>query len=267
MGKIYQFNELPSTNEFAKSISKEADEWTIVIADKQTQGKGRLNKIWYSPTGGLWFSIILRPQNFLVLPLCVGVAVCETIRELGLKNAQIKWPNDILIHGKKVAGILSEFVVAKPRFHRDKLQSRLSRSSGGSGGDEGTVIVGVGINLNIREFPNEIENTATSLLLEKGKTYDKEKVFDRVRKRIKEKYTLIEANKQQEIITEFKSLSITLGKRVKIETPNGCLEGKAIDIDSNGALILKLPTGKTEKIFAGCSEAEIPLPRDECVQL
>ena len=227
--KVYRFKELPSTNEFAKSlIKKEAEEWTIVIADKQTKGKGRLNKIWYSPTGGLWFSILLRPTNVLVVPLCVGVAVCEAMRELGV-DAHIKWPNDILIHSKKVAGILSEF-------------------------DEGTVIVGVGINLNIREFPKEIENTATSLLLERGKTFDKDNVFDLVMMKIKEKYNATEANKQQEIITEFKSLSITIGKRVKIETPNGCLEGKALDIDSDGALILKLSSGNIEKIYAGeCS--------------
>ena len=105
--KTYSFKELDSTNEFAKTL-KDADEGTLVIADRQTQGKGRIGRKWYSPEGGLWFSIILKPEDkTLPLQMVIGVAICDALKTLGI-NANLKWPNDVLIDTKKVAGILAE---------------------------------------------------------------------------------------------------------------------------------------------------------------
>ncbi len=240
--KVYRFKELASTNEFAKGILKESPEGTLIIADKQTNGKGRFGKSWYSPEEGLWFSVILKPNNTLhsaryqLLPLLAGVAVCEAMLGLGVR-AKVKWPNDILINGKKVAGILSEFV-------------------------DGTVILGMGINLNIKEFPEEIKDTATSLLLEKGKAFDKDIVLKLVLKKIEEKYKLFKASGLDKLLQEWRSYSDTFGKRVAVNTPTGVLQGEMIDIDSDGALLLKLPSGNTEKIFAGeCSLIHINKPQ------
>ncbi len=244
--KVYRFKELASTNEFAKGILKESPEGTLVIADKQTNGKGRLGKSWYSPEEGLWFSIILKPNNTLhnaryqLLSLLAGVAVCEAMSELGVR-AKVKWPNDILINGKKVAGILAEFV-------------------------DGIVILGMGINLNIKEFPEEIKPTATSLLLKKGRAFDRKEVLNRVLKKIKEKYELfVEARSpypHKKLLQEWRSYSDTFGKRISVNTPTGVLQGEMIDIDSDGALLLKVPSGNIEKIFAGeCSLIHINKPQ------
>jgi len=223
--KVYHFKELASTNEFAKGILKEAPEWTVVIADQQKEGKGRLGKKWYSPPGGLWFSVILKPQNPLIFPLIAGVAVCESMSELGIR-ARVKWPNDILINGKKVAGILTEFV-------------------------DGNVILGMGINLNIQEFPEDIKSTATSLFLEKGKPCDKKKVLNLVLTKIEEKYKLVGRQNFEPLLEEWRSYSVTFGKKILVNTPTGVLRGEMIDIDLDGALLLKLPSGNIEKIFAG----------------
>ncbi len=240
--KVYRFKELASTNEFAKGILKESPEGTLVIADKQTNGKGRFGKSWYSPEEGLWFSVILKPNNTLhsaryqLLSLLAGVVVCEAMSELGVR-AKVKWPNDILVDGKKVAGILSEFV-------------------------DGTVILGIGINLNIQEFPEDIKPTATSLLLEKGKVFDKEEVLKLVLKKIEEKYKLIGVQNFEPLLEEWRSYSDTFGKRISVNTPTGVLQGEMIDIDSDGALLLKLPSGNIEKIFAGeCSLIHINKPQ------
>lgn len=250
MNKSYYFKEVDSTNEFAKSLLKEVQEWTVVIADVQKRGKGRLGKTWYSPPEGLWFSVILKPNSLCqLIPLVAGVAVCEAVKELGV-DARIKWPNDILINGKKVAGILAEF--EEVQLSGDAFAANPYLASQGI---QPIVVLGVGINLNISEFPEEIKNIATSLLLEKGKPFDKEKVFKLVLKKIEEKYNVLGNGKvTSPLLDEWRAYSITLGKKVRVWTPNGMIQGKAIDIAEDGALLLKLPDGKIEKILAGeCS--------------
>ncbi|MDI6840978.1 MAG: biotin--[acetyl-CoA-carboxylase] ligase [bacterium] len=229
--KIYHFTELDSTNEYAKKILNNTGEWTVVVADKQKCGKGRFGKSWYSPEGGLWFSIILRPRDatskdILALPLVAGVAVCDVLKALGL-NVKIKWPNDILVGSKKIAGILTEY-------------------------ENDAVILGVGINLNISEFPKDIE--ATSTLLETGKVFDKNEVLKLVLDKIDEKYNRLQNGELKNLLNEWRSYSITLGEFVEVKTPNSILQGKAIDIDEDGALLVELPSGNIERVLAGeCS--------------
>ena len=227
---ILRFSELNSTNEFAKELAKTISEkssleWTIVVADLQTKGKGRMGKSWYSPEGGLWASIIFSPTLPMSTSLLAGVAVCEAARELEV-DAKIKWPNDILINNKKVAGILVEF-------------------------EGNAVVLGIGINLNIKEFPPEISSTATSLYLEKGKPFVNEEVLELVINKLKEKYALIETNGVQKLLEAWRNYSVGLGKAVIVETPSGIIQGKAIDIDVDGALLLKLTNGNTQRILAG----------------
>lgn len=227
MEKIYWFEEIESTNEFAKTLVKEADEWTVVAADKQTKGKGRLGRNWYSPDGGLWFSVILKPTSLShLITLVVGVAICEAMKELKI-NTRIKWPNDILIGGKKVAGILTEI-------------------------ETNAIIVGIGINLNVFDFPDELGETATSILIESGKVVDKKEVFLLVLNKLKEKYNRFKSDDIGELLNEWRIYSTTIGKIVSVETPSEVVNGEVVDIDDeDGALLLRLPTGVIKKIFAG----------------
>ncbi len=237
--KIYHFRELDSTNEFAKTLINKVEEGTVIIADRQKQGKGRFGKIWYSPEEGLWFSIILKPQNALMFPLAAGLAVYETLKALGL-NVHLKWPNDILIGSKKIAGILTEL-------------------------EDKTVILGIGLNLNIHEFPKEIKEYATSLFLETGTTFTKDEILKLFFKEIEKKYEELEKGNSQELLDEWRKSSTTIGKLVKVKTPKGILQGKAINIDEDGALLLErdsCPTsgrraGSIERVLAGeCSLIE-----------
>ena len=237
--KVYHFKELESTNEFAKGISREASEWTVVIADKQTNAKGRLGRGWYSPEGGLWFSVILRPDaarhttpgstDILsvhpLIPLAAGVAVCESVSEFGLL-ARVKWPNDVLVRGKKLAGILAEL-------------------------EEETIVLGIGLNLNIDEFPEEISSTATSLLLEKGRTFDREDVLSSILKKLREKYALLREGNSESLLQQWRDSSVGLGRAILVHTPEGPLQGKAVDIDHDGALLLRLPSGEMKRVLAG----------------
>ena len=226
--KIYSFKELDSTNEFSKTLTN-ADEGTVVIADRQKQGKGRLGRNWYSPEEGLWFSIILKPKDkTLPLQMIIGVAVCDVLKTLGM-NANLKWPNDVLIGTKKIVGILAE-------------------------NKDDTMILGIGLNLNIQEFPEEIKNTASSLFLETGHMFDKKETLELLFNKIEQKYRELEQGKIQELLNEWRNYSVTLGKLVEIKMPNEILQGKAVDIDKNGVLLLELPSGSIRKIFAGeCS--------------
>ncbi|MEA1993538.1 MAG: biotin--[acetyl-CoA-carboxylase] ligase [Euryarchaeota archaeon] len=217
--KIVRFESLDSTNKYAKTIASETEAFTVVTAKRQTQGRGRLERRWESPEGGLWLSIILKPQFFSsLLSFIAALAVLETLKKYGIIS-QLKWPNDILVGKKKIGGILLE-------KHGD------------------AVIVGIGLNLNVSDI--ETENW-TSVLRERGERYDPEEVLDVLIDNMRYYYSLYGKREFSKIIEEWKQNSCTLGKNVIVETIPETLSGKAIDIDENGFLILD--NGK--KINAG----------------
>ena len=153
---LYVFSEVGSTNTIAKFLSKNGIEnGSVVIAEKQTAGRGRSGKSWESPLGGIWLSIILTPDvdysKIPLITLATGVAVAKTLEEIGIENPEIKWPNDIMINGKKVCGILTEAITNFNTIDH--------------------VIIGVGIdaNLSIEDFPKELQNTTTTLEREIGR--------------------------------------------------------------------------------------------------
>ena len=142
---------------------------------------------------------------------------------------EIKWPNDIIIGGRKVAGILAELEGER-------------------------VILGIGLNLNISRFPDELKDKATSLLLETGKTYDREKVLKLILGELEKCYKLLKEGNIHSLLNKWREHSTTLGREVEVRTPQGTLGGKAIDIAPDGGLILELPDGSKEKVLAGeCS--------------
>jgi len=237
--EIKYFKETDSTNIIAREIAASVDEGTLVIAESQTAGRGRLGRKWISPEGGIWLSIILKPkmqpQYASRITLLAGVCVAKTIRGFGLP-AKIKWPNDVLINGKKVCGILTEIGAEVDLIDY--------------------LIVGIGIDANVdtESFPEEIRDSSTSLKKETGKEINR---VDFVRKLLEE-FELLYLNFQKEgfpkILEEWRNMSATIGEWVKISTQARTIYGEAIGVDNEGALILETSDGQLEKIVAGNCE-------------
>lgn len=223
--QIHFFDEIDSTNEYAKKIIGEAKEGTVVFAETQTEGRGRLGRKWFSPEGGIYMSVILFTDKPLLIPVLAGVVICETFNNYDILLG-IKWPNDLLLNDKKVAGVLIEVI-------------------------DSTVILGLGINLNIGEFPDDLKNSATSIFLATKKRFDKMMVYNDICRELESGYDLLKKNKVDEILQKWRNFTVMFGKTVSIETPDKVIIGRVIDIGRNGALILSLPDGKIEKVIAG----------------
>ena len=229
--KIHHFAALDSTMDVARELAKGgAEEGTIVIAEAQSQGRGRLSREWISLEGGIYFTIILRPQISPVhaprINLMASVAVAKTIRKLFGLKAELKWPNDVLIEGKKVCGILAEIDA-----EIDKVNS-----------------VNLGIGINVNTIVSGYEGKATSLREELGKKIPRKEFFFSLLREINEQQALLT---KAGLLEEWKSLSTTLNKDVRIMAPDEEIVGKAIDIDTNGALIVKSQDGSLRNVFAG----------------
>lgn len=232
------FRELNSTSDMAKELAiRGAGEGTVIIAETQTKGRGRLKREWLSPAGGLWLSIILRPKiepkHASKLTLMVSVAVAKTIIELFRLKTEIKWPNDVLIKGKKVCGILTE---AKT-----------------SGKTLDFVVVGIGINANFRvnALPSSLQNSSTTLRENLKKDVDGEKLLRGLLEQIESYYHLFTNGKFSTILNEWRSLASFLGSHVEVTNHGGKTEGKAIDVDEDGALIVKLKDQSICRMISG----------------
>ena len=242
--KLLHFFEVTSTNRIAHQIASqfEGTHGTVVVAESQTGGKGRMGRRWFSPRGGLWFSLILQPtispSNVHRLTHIAGIAVAKTIQRYGI-NARIKWPNDVLIRGKKVCGILTE-VNTKP----DSVVN---------------VVIGIGINanINISTLPDELQNGAISLMEELGERIDRTHLFRETLLELEETYRRFEKDAPH-IMDEWKNLSDTIGREVIIQSPSERIEGKAIGISASGALIVRTHNATIKRVFAGdCLYTEV----------
>jgi BirA family biotin operon repressor/biotin-[acetyl-CoA-carboxylase] ligase len=221
-----------STQDVAREMAdRGAPEGTAVIAGTQQSGRGRLGRSWLSPRGGLATSIILRPAMPAVhlLPAISALAVFRTIKGLGIA-AGIKWPNDILIGGRKVCGILIEH--------------------GLTGGIVSYSIVGIGININFDTglYP-EIAGLATSLSLQLGHELPVGQVALRVYTELEALY--LQTVKPAAIISQWAAGMDTIGRRVKVQSGNSAIEGVAESINGSGHLVLRLDDGSTQEILAG----------------
>ncbi|MFQ6071492.1 MAG: biotin--[acetyl-CoA-carboxylase] ligase [Methanosarcinales archaeon] len=232
--KIYHFAEVDSTNDMAKKLADKCEDGTVVIADVQKRGKGRFGREWISPSGGIYLSIFLKPRmdpsNAPRLTLTFGLAVAKTIRKLGL-DAKIKWPNDILINGKKVSGILTEADVNNNINY---------------------IIAGIGIdaNVDIDTFPIELQDSATSLNRELKKPVNRVELIRELLEEI-EKYYDIYFQDYHKILDEWRSLSDTIGRVVEIKTQKELIIGEAVGVDLEGELLVELSDGTLKKIIAG----------------
>ena len=235
---IYFHEETDTTNNRARELALEgAPEGTLVVAEKQTAGRGRRGKVWESPLGtGIWMSLVLRPQimpaEASVLTLLCGLATAEAIEaETGL-SAGIKWPNDILINGKKAVGILTEMDCEMSEVH--------------------FVIPGIGINVNTASFPPEIAEIATSLYLECGKTVSRRRLVHRVLERLEEHYeTFLRTGSFAAMLEDYRKHCITLGKEVHVLGREPFF-AEALDITPEGELLVRrADNGKEEVVFSG----------------
>lgn len=236
---IYIFNEVMSTNTIAKFLSMNGvGNGAVVISEKQTKARGRSGKNWESPLGGVWLSIILNPNvNHSKIPLitlATGVAVENTLKRIGVKNAEIKWPNDILIHGKKVCGILTEAITSFNTIE--------------------SVIIGVGIdaNISIENFPEELRENMTTLNGEIGEKVDENlliKLFLEEFEKISEQFI----NEEYEtILKEWRKNSYTIGKIVEVHEPfSKPYDGYVLGISRDGSLVVEKIDGTLEKVISG----------------
>lgn len=237
--KVIVFDEIPSTNSKAKELARKGEEeGTIVIARIQKKGRGRFDRLWESPEGGLYLSIILRPDcppnKATILTLVTSLVVSKTINSYDL-SSNIKWPNDVRVNGKKIAGILLE-----SEAHKNKVEY---------------IILGVGINLNIDTnfLSKKIRLISTSLSREIGTSVDYHSFFKKLLFNFDKYYKLFLDKKYDLILKEWKNQSDTLGRRVRINTSSEQIIGKAYDIDQSGFLIVIGDSGERKKVASGDS--------------
>jgi BirA family transcriptional regulator, biotin operon repressor / biotin---[acetyl-CoA-carboxylase] ligase len=220
---------LESTSRTLRELAQEGEpEGTVVVAEEQRAGRGRLGRGWASPKGGLWFSVLLRPPaapaEAPVLSLMAGAAVADALRKgLGLE-ARLKWPNDVLVSGKKLCGILAE----------SRSDARLEY-----------VILGIGINANflVSALPEELRRSAVTVREVLRHPVDRMALLRDILRELDGGYRAFRAGDTASIIARWKELSETLGRTVRVETATGFVEGVAGDVDARGALVVRTPEG------------------------
>lgn len=232
------FDVVESTNTEANRLAREgAPEGTVIVANAQTRGRGRLGRSWVSPPGnGLYLSIILRPgcppDWFPRLTLTAGVAVASAIQETGMRP-QLKWPNDILIAGRKVGGILIETVFDNRQI--------------------GSAILGIGINVNTEqdEFPISVRNLATSLRLSLDKPVSRIHLLQTLLHQLEEWYEFFCTGDFETILEAWCQFDNTLGRMVKVFLPERRLVGVAEALESDGTLLVRDKRGCLHRVVAG----------------
>lgn len=232
---VHFFREVDSTNEVAKGLAKRSEEGTVVIAETQTKGKGGLGRNWFSPPGGIWMSIILKPDlppsESPVLNLIISLSVAKAISELGVE-AKTRWPNDVVIKGKKVAGILAE---ADFNEHTN------------------WVVVGIGIDTNVdpNSFPSDIRERTTSLKKELEREIDNHSLIQRIFRQIDIDYSRLRRGSLGELLHEWKSCSDMIDRSVEIKVQNEKLIGIPVDIETDGSLLIRTENGTVKRAIIG----------------
>jgi len=226
-------HEVSSTNEVARSIARDCQNGTVILAEIQTQGRGRLCRPWASPPGGVWMSLVLKPQMPLAqvfrVNMAVSVAVSRSIQALYGLNADIKWPNDLLINERKICGILMEVSAEVDRLEY--------------------AVVGLGINANVDVSGFPAEWNSTSLSQELGREVSRVELIQMILQEMEEAY---EKMGSKEIYEEWRRRSTTLGRQVRITSLEGDLTGEAVDLAEDGALLLRAKEGLKRMVAGDC---------------
>ena len=236
--KIICYDTVDSTNLVLKNLAREgAEDGTVVVADSQGTGRGRMERAFFSPPGkGIWVSILLRPtflpQDAPKCTLMAAVAVARAMEAFGLR-AEIKWPNDILHDGRKLVGILTEMSAEMDRVNY--------------------VVIGIGINVNIapEDFPAELRAIATSLMQMKGAPMPRVAFLQELLRALDDLYTSVQREGFAPVLAAWREYAVTLGQEVRVIGPAGVeFEGVAADIDAEGALLVDTAEGR-RRVLAG----------------
>ncbi len=236
---IQVFHETTSTNDIIEKLARDGvKEGVVVFAESQTKGRGRLGRKWISPRGkGLWFSVLLRPklppQAVTQLTIAAATALVAAIGSQTGLTAEIRWPNDILIRGRKVAGILTE------------MKAELDTVN--------YAILGIGLDVNVTtgEFPSDLRRLATSLRIEAGEVTDRAELATAVLGELDRDYTRLAAGQFESIADEWEELCTTIGREVTIQIGARRLTGRAESLDADGALLLRTQHGHLERVIGG----------------
>jgi BirA family biotin operon repressor/biotin-[acetyl-CoA-carboxylase] ligase len=228
---ILYYPEVSSTMDTAKELArKDCPDFTVVVAGRQTRGRGRLKRQWLSDDGGLYFTMVLRPDIPVLLSSRVNflasLTLARVLRELFQIDAAVKWPNDILVDGYKISGMLSELEAETDRV----------------------LFISIGMGINVNNDPSGVESGASSLKKITGREISKKmllaRFLDEFEKRIKRA-------EFENVISEWKKVTVTLNRRVKIVTHKEVFEGLAVDVAQDGALVLELADGTRKRIVYG----------------
>ena len=236
-GPVHHFETLDSTNHLAKELAAQgAPEGTVVVAEAQTGGRGRLGREWNSPPGvGLYVSLVLRPMlppmELPQITLTTAVAVVRAVHRVTGLAPGIKWPNDLLLNGKKLGGILTEMETESDRIRH--------------------VVVGLGLNVNNPGFPPELAATATSLTLTVGGAFSRVHLLQAWLEEFEELYGRFLNQRFPEILEEWKNSAVTLGKMVTVRQGPREISGQAMDVAPDGALLLRTANGEMVRVTSG----------------
>jgi len=232
---IFMYDSIPSTQKIAQELAPTVEEGTIVIAEEQTLGRGRLDRQWYSPKGtGVWMTLVIKPnipiQQAPQLTLLTAVAVVQAIEAISGLLPTIKWPNDILLNGKKVCGILTEM-----EADSDRIQN---------------IFIGTGVNVNEKNFPNELRNKATSIAIETNKEMNRAEYIQQYCLAFEKLYHLYLQQGFKPIKILWESYSNSIGKSIVARTINKEFYGVAEGITDDGVLMLREQNGTIRYIYS-----------------
>jgi BirA family transcriptional regulator, biotin operon repressor / biotin---[acetyl-CoA-carboxylase] ligase len=235
--RILRYGSITSTNDIARDLARErADEGTVVVADEQTLGRGSRGRKWISPAGtNLLLSVIVRPSipfervSELAFVASLGVARF-LVDSLGL-DAKIKWPNDVRVSGGKIAGVLIEVVPGRQ-------------------GESPAAVVGIGLNVNWADLPAEIAPSATSVLLETGRSTDLELALHGLLDSLDKAYATYIGEGFESILAQWKTLECVTGTHIAVASDEGTIEGRVESVDPDGALVIRLEDGSTRRVSA-----------------
>lgn len=223
--ELFYFDTIDSTNTKAKELAEQGyPSGTLVISDQQIAGKGRRGRSWESPSGcGIFMTLMLKPDinpnNASMLTLVAALATARAISEITGMEAGIKWPNDIVINGKKICGILTEMSAQFDYINH--------------------IVIGIGINVHNESFPDELKETASSLLLEGGKKYRRAELIAKFLEHFETYYgKFLETEDLEGLMKEYNARLVNIGKQVRVLDPKEPFEGKAIGITKKGELIV-----------------------------
>jgi BirA family biotin operon repressor/biotin-[acetyl-CoA-carboxylase] ligase len=236
---IRVFERTTSTNDIIARLARDgAREGAVVFAESQSRGRGRLGRVWISPARkGLWFSILLRPdlspQSATQVMVAGATALARAIALQTKLVPEIKWPNDVLIRGKKVAGILTELTAELDHVREIVLG------------------VGVDVNLDAGEFPADLRATATSLKIESGRSVDRAELAVCILREMDRDYERIRQGQFEVVAGQWQERCSTLGREVAIRVGERVIRGRAESLDGDGALLVRSQHGRLERIIGG----------------